>query len=120
MKPLIGLMPLWDEEKESLWMLPGYMDWIFRGWPDRGISRINLFFGRYSGIRSSHGRRMRTAGKYSMPLYRQRSKGALFYSSQSVYIDGACAEEGVDDVLFSLRESCIRIIPLQLRKISEL
>ncbi len=36
MKPLIGLMPLWDEEKESLWMLPGYMDGIFRGWPDRG------------------------------------------------------------------------------------
>lgn len=38
----------------------------------------------------------------------------------SVYIDGACAEEGVDDVLFSLRESCIRIILLQLRKISDL
>lgn len=28
MKPVIGLMPLWDEEKESLWMLPGYMDGI--------------------------------------------------------------------------------------------
>ena len=28
MKPLIGLMPLWDDEKESLWMLPGYMDGI--------------------------------------------------------------------------------------------
>ena len=28
MKPLIGLMPLWDETKESLWMLPGYMDGI--------------------------------------------------------------------------------------------
>ena len=25
-KPLIGLIPLYDEEKESLWMLPGYMD----------------------------------------------------------------------------------------------
>ena len=26
MKPLIGLMPLVDEERESLWMVPGYMD----------------------------------------------------------------------------------------------
>ncbi|MCR5785425.1 MAG: gamma-glutamyl-gamma-aminobutyrate hydrolase family protein [Eubacterium sp.] len=28
MKPVIGVMPLWDEEKESLWMLPGYMNGI--------------------------------------------------------------------------------------------
>ena len=28
MKPTIGLIPLWDDEKESLWMLPGYMDGI--------------------------------------------------------------------------------------------
>ena len=28
MKPIIGVMPLWDEEKESLWMLPGYLDGI--------------------------------------------------------------------------------------------
>lgn len=27
-KPLIGLIPLFDEEKESLWMLPGYMEGI--------------------------------------------------------------------------------------------
>lgn len=26
MKPIIGVMPLWDEEKDSIWMLPGYMD----------------------------------------------------------------------------------------------
>ncbi|MCD7726248.1 MAG: gamma-glutamyl-gamma-aminobutyrate hydrolase family protein [Clostridiales bacterium] len=24
-KAVIGVMPLWDEEKESIWMLPGYM-----------------------------------------------------------------------------------------------
>ena len=24
-KPIIGVIPLWDEEKESIWMLPGYM-----------------------------------------------------------------------------------------------
>ena len=23
-KPIIGLVPLFDDEKESLWMLPGY------------------------------------------------------------------------------------------------
>ncbi|MFV0529595.1 MAG: gamma-glutamyl-gamma-aminobutyrate hydrolase family protein [Lachnospiraceae bacterium] len=27
-KPLIGISPLWDETKESLWMLPGYMNGI--------------------------------------------------------------------------------------------
>ncbi|UWO24333.1 gamma-glutamyl-gamma-aminobutyrate hydrolase family protein [Marvinbryantia formatexigens] len=27
-RPLIGLIPLYDDEKESLWMLPGYMDGI--------------------------------------------------------------------------------------------
>lgn len=26
MKPIIGVMPLWDDERESIWMLPGYMD----------------------------------------------------------------------------------------------
>ena len=26
MKPIIGVMPLWDEKKDSIWMLPGYMD----------------------------------------------------------------------------------------------
>ena len=25
-KPLIGVMPLWDEKKDSIWMLPGYLD----------------------------------------------------------------------------------------------
>ena len=28
MKPIIGVMPLWDDEKDSIWMLPGYMDGI--------------------------------------------------------------------------------------------
>ena len=22
-KPVIGIIPLWDEEKESIWMVPG-------------------------------------------------------------------------------------------------
>ncbi len=26
MKPLVGVMPLWDDEKDSLWMLPGYLE----------------------------------------------------------------------------------------------
>jgi len=25
-KPIIGVMPLWDDEKNSLWMLPGYFE----------------------------------------------------------------------------------------------
>ena len=28
--PLIGIIPLWDSEKDSFWMLPGYMDGITR------------------------------------------------------------------------------------------
>ena len=27
---MIGLVPLWDEEKDSLWMLPGYMDGVIQ------------------------------------------------------------------------------------------
>ena len=30
MKPVVGVMPLWDDEKDSLWMLPGYLDGISR------------------------------------------------------------------------------------------
>ena len=29
-KPVIGILPLWDEERESLWMLPGYMNGIIK------------------------------------------------------------------------------------------
>ena len=29
-KPLIALMPLWDEKMNSYWMLPGYMDLIIK------------------------------------------------------------------------------------------
>ncbi len=28
--PLVGVMPLWDEEKHTIWMLPGYMDAVAR------------------------------------------------------------------------------------------
>ncbi len=28
LKPVIGVMPLWDDEKDSIWMLPGYFDGI--------------------------------------------------------------------------------------------
>ncbi|MCD8306860.1 MAG: gamma-glutamyl-gamma-aminobutyrate hydrolase family protein [Clostridia bacterium] len=27
-KKIVGVVPLWDDEKESIWMLPGYMDGI--------------------------------------------------------------------------------------------
>ena len=26
MKPIVGVMPLWDDDKESIWMLLGYLD----------------------------------------------------------------------------------------------
>jgi putative glutamine amidotransferase len=29
-KPVIGVAPLWDEQKDSLWMLPGYMEGVVR------------------------------------------------------------------------------------------
>ena len=27
-KAIVGVMPLWDESKKSIWMLPGYFDGI--------------------------------------------------------------------------------------------
>lgn len=27
-KPIIGVTPLWDEEKKSYWMLPGYLEGV--------------------------------------------------------------------------------------------
>jgi putative glutamine amidotransferase len=29
-KPLIGVTPLWDEQRDSLWMLPGYLEGVSR------------------------------------------------------------------------------------------
>ena len=28
MKRIVGVMPLWDDEKDSIWMLPGYLDGV--------------------------------------------------------------------------------------------
>lgn len=28
MRPIIGVVPLWDDEKESIWMIPGYLNAI--------------------------------------------------------------------------------------------
>jgi putative glutamine amidotransferase len=28
-KPIIGVIPLWDEKKNCVWMLPGYIDGIY-------------------------------------------------------------------------------------------
>ena len=30
MKPIVGVMPLWDEDKDSMWMLPGYLEGILQ------------------------------------------------------------------------------------------
>ena len=27
-QPIVGVMPLWDEERDSLWMLPGYLEGV--------------------------------------------------------------------------------------------
>jgi len=31
-RPMIGVIPLWDEKKGSIWMLPGYMPDRFFVW----------------------------------------------------------------------------------------
>ena len=36
MKPLVGVIPLWDDEKESIWMLPAYLD----GLKEAGASTV--------------------------------------------------------------------------------
>ena len=52
-KPVIGVLPLWDGEKESIWMLPGYMEGIRLGggigvilplWTDkRDVAQLSSF-----------------------------------------------------------------------------
>lgn len=37
-RPVIGVIPLWDEEKKSIWMLPGYLDGL------RAAGAIPLIF----------------------------------------------------------------------------
>jgi len=37
-RPIIGVIPLWDEEKDSIWMLPGYM----RGLEEAGAAPVIL------------------------------------------------------------------------------
>ena len=29
-QPVIGVVPLWDEYRNSIWMIPGYMDGIIK------------------------------------------------------------------------------------------
>ena len=38
-KPVIAIVPLYDEERDSLWMLPGYMDGVIEagGIPNSSI-----------------------------------------------------------------------------------
>ena len=36
MRPVVGVMPLWDDDKESLWMLPGYLD----GLMEAGVTSV--------------------------------------------------------------------------------
>jgi putative glutamine amidotransferase len=35
-RPIIGVIPLWDEKKDSIWMLPGYM----RGLEEAGAAPV--------------------------------------------------------------------------------
>ena len=40
MRRIVGVMPLWDDEKDSIWMLPGYMEGVLQA---RGIPVIFPF-----------------------------------------------------------------------------
>ena len=46
MKPVLGLIPLWDDDKESLWMLPGYLEGLQQA---GGIPVIFPFYGAPGG-----------------------------------------------------------------------
>ncbi len=43
-KKIIAVTPLWDDEKESIWMLPGYMNGI------RAAGAIPVILPLHSGI----------------------------------------------------------------------
>lgn len=79
-KPAIGVMPLWDDEKNSIWMLPGYFDGISQagGIPvmlpftkeEQETDQLFIcpdivFYGQSSGILSFHICLMRTVERYS-------------------------------------------------------
>ena len=48
-KPLIGVMPLWDEGEKSIWMLPGYLEEIREAGGDLNRTRSDGTIG--AGIR---------------------------------------------------------------------
>ena len=46
MKPVIGIVPLIDEVKECIWMLPGYMDGITEAGGLPIIANCSEFWGK--------------------------------------------------------------------------
>ena len=46
-RPLIGVVPLWDDKLNSLWMLPGYFDGIIEA---GGIQQFSCLFGHISEV----------------------------------------------------------------------
>ena len=53
-KPVIGVMPLWDDEKDSIWMLPGYFDGIIREGGERYSGLLLRRRGRTDRSRSAN------------------------------------------------------------------
>ena len=72
MKTVIGICPLWDETKDSLWMIPGYMNML----EEQGAVPLMMPLTTDTGILdySVRVRRLspdRRAGCVSLPLRRQ-------------------------------------------------
>ena len=39
-KPVIAIVPLYDEERDSLWMLPGYMEGVIEARSEEHTSEL--------------------------------------------------------------------------------
>ena len=58
-QPVIGVVPLWDEYRNSIWMIPGYMDGIIKA-GGSAMGRVQKQYMDDTGVygRNYQGRRL--------------------------------------------------------------
>ena len=75
-KPKIAVMPLWDEEKESIWMLPGYMDSIKEAGGIPVILPLHLTEEEFGDMAEDFDGFLFTGGQdIAFPLWRRETAG---------------------------------------------
>lgn len=79
-KPRIGITPLWDEEKKSIWMLPGYMDSIREAGGIPLILPLHMTEEEFVEVRDDFDGFLFTGGQDISPaLYGEKKKLSLIH-----------------------------------------